>query len=45
MYCATDGQTVSKLAQSSRYLGWEVPDPKTGELVRWPAEAFGALME
>lgn len=28
-----------------RYLGWLAPDPQTGELIRLPAETFGALPE
>jgi len=36
---------IQVAGEAWRYLGWLAPDPKTGEMTRYPAEIFGPLPE
>ncbi len=41
---ATDGSAILGASPGAwRWLGWNVPDPATGQVTRWPAEIFGPL--
>lgn len=40
----SDGSGAIEVSPEAwRWLGWQVKDPKTGELTRLPAETFGPL--
>jgi WD40 repeat protein len=38
-----DNKILGATENAWRWLGWLAPDPKTGELTRYPAEIFGEL--
>jgi WD40 repeat protein len=38
-----DGSIAGATANAWRWIGWAAPDPRTGELTRYPAEIFGPL--
>jgi len=42
----TDGSGAVQVSRGGwRWRGWQVPDPETGEVRRYPAEMFGPLPE